>query len=233
MTNSSYRYFAINECQEAFYGLWLGLDDVLWINHPTRTEDAALKPYHLKMAQKVGLEIPRTLITNNPEDARQFVEEHGINKTVYKAFSATEQNWRETRTLRSEEVSLLDNLRFAPVIFQEYIPAQCDLRVTIVGDDIFAAAIYSQHTAYKIDYRMEISSATIEPYGIPSSTAEGLKNLMNKLDLIYGAVDMRLTPDGRFVFLEINPAGQWRFIEKYTKQPITNTFAELLKYYNR
>jgi MvdD pre-ATP grasp domain/RimK-like ATP-grasp domain len=227
MTNSAHRYFATNECQEALSGLWLGLD-AKWINHPTRTEEAALKSYQLKVAQRVGLETPVTLITNSPEEAEEFITKHGINDTVYKAFSATEQNWRETRLVKPEELSLLDNLRFAPVIFQEYVPAQLDLRITIVGEDIFAASIYSQETSYKVDYRMDLSSARIEPYGLPKDIADLLRTLMHRLGLIYGAVDMRLTPDGRFVFLEINPAGQWMFIEEYTKQPVTETFAKLL-----
>ena len=66
--NPAHEYFAMNECQEAFAGLWLGLD-VMWINHPTRTEESALKAIQLKVAQKVGLETPITLITNNPEEA--------------------------------------------------------------------------------------------------------------------------------------------------------------------
>lgn len=231
ITNLDHRYFAMNECQVALSGLWLGLN-ARWVNSPTHTEEAALKPYQLRVAQEAGLETPLTLITNDPEEAKQFVHQRGINKTVYKAFSATERNWRETRLLRSEELTLLDNLRFAPVIFQEYIPARFDIRVTLVGDDIFAASIYSQETAYKVDYRMEMSSARIQVYNLPRDIVESLRNLMDKLGLIYGAIDMRLSHDGRFVFLEINPAGAWMFIEERTRQPITEAFAKLLSQYN-
>lgn len=232
IVNPAHGYFAMNECQEAFAGLWLGLD-VTWINHPTRTEEAALKAYQLKVAQKVGLETPVTLITNNPEEAKLFVEQHGINKTVYKAFSATEEAWRETRLLRSEELDLLRNLRFAPVIFQEYVPAQFDIRITIVGQDAFATSIYSQETSYKVDYRMDMQSARVEPYRLPTDILERLKTLMDHLDLQYGAIDMRLTPDGRIIFLEINPTGQWIFIEERTRQPITRAFSELLCRYDK
>ena len=65
-----------------------------------------------------GLETPTTLVTNSPEDARAFVETQGADRTIYKAFSATAQHWRETRLLKSDEFKLLDNVKFAPLIFQ-------------------------------------------------------------------------------------------------------------------
>src|SRR6185436_16655475 len=128
----NYRHFALNECSEAVSGMWLGLNQIKWINNPTKNDLAASKPYQLRVAQKLGLNIPSTLITNSPKAANEFVESNGINSTVYKSFSATEYDWRETRLIKSDEVSLIDNVRFAPVIFQEYIPAKLDLRITII-----------------------------------------------------------------------------------------------------
>ena len=128
-----YRSFAFGECYEAFSGLWLSLDS-FWVNHPMKDEEATHKAYQLKVAQEIGLEIPSTLITNNPEHARSFIDHLSVEKTIYKSFSATEQNWRETRLLKPEEMVLLDSVRFAPVIFQEFIPAQLDLRVTMIGE---------------------------------------------------------------------------------------------------
>jgi hypothetical protein len=221
------RAFVYTECLEAVSGLWLSLD-AYWINQPTRDEEAARKPFQLKVAEQVGLEIPVTLITNDPDDARDFVATHGPARTVFKAFSATRQHWRETRLLRDDEVALLDHVRFAPVIFQEYIPARVDLRITVVGGMIFASAIYSQATAYHVDYRIDLDSAHVEPFELPTTVAERLRMLMDRLGLVYGAIDMRLTPDGRFVFLEINPSGQWLFMEERTGQPITDAFVQLL-----
>jgi glutathione synthase/RimK-type ligase-like ATP-grasp enzyme len=227
ITSPAYQAFAHNESHEAFWGLCLALD-VFWVNHPIRDQEAAHKVYQLKVAREVGLEIPVTLVTNDPDEARAFVQTHGPEATVYKAFSATEQHWRESRLLKPEETQLLDNVRFAPVIFQEYIPARFDLRVTIVGKNIFAAAIYSQETSYRVDFRMEFDRSRVESFELPGEIVEPLYALMDRLGLVYGAIDMRLTPDGRFVFLEINPAGQWLFIENRTKQPITDAFIRLL-----
>lgn len=223
----SHRHFAMNESWEAFTGLWNALDP-LWINPPANDERAHRKVFQLKVAQEAGLVIPRTLVTNNPGQAQSFALAQGYDKTVYKAFSATETDWRETRVLKQEEVELLDNVGYAPVIFQEYIPAIYDLRITVIGDDVFPAAIYSQQTSYKIDFRMDIANARIEAVTIPTDVKAKLLALMKTLGLVYGAVDFRLTPDGQYVFLEINPAGQWLFIEMATRQPMTACLAKLL-----
>jgi glutathione synthase/RimK-type ligase-like ATP-grasp enzyme len=227
LSRVSYRNFAFNESYEAFSGLWQSLD-TFWVNHPTKDEIAHRKVYQLRVAQEVGLTIPNTLVTNDPTKARDFVANQGCTKTIYKAFSATMQDWRETRLLKPDELTLIDQVRYAPVIFQEYIEAACDLRVTVVGQDIFAAAIYSQETSYQVDFRMDFAKARIEAVCLPSQVESQLHALMARLGLVYGAIDMRLTPDGRYVFLEINPAGQWLFIESRSGQSITAKLAKVL-----
>lgn len=227
LSRPSHRTFAYNESHEAIAGLWQMLD-VFWMNHPTRDEVAARKVYQLGVARASGLEIPPTLISNDPAEVRRFLGEHGSKGTIYKAFSATQQEWRETRLVRDEELAVLDQVRHAPVIFQEYVPARFDLRVTIVEDHIFAAAIHSQDTEYQVDFRIDMNRAKVEPHELPTEVARGLADFMRRLGLVYGAIDMRLTPNGRYVFLEVNPAGQWLFIEGRTGQPITATVARTL-----
>ncbi len=227
ITDPAYRAFALSESHEAFAGLWLAVD-AFWVNHPLRDEAAAHKVYQLKVARDVGLATPLTLVTNDPDEARAMAQALGPDRMIYKAFSATEQHWRETRLLKADERALLDNVRFAPLIFQEYVPAEVDLRVTMVGKDVFAAAIHSQETSYAVDFRMDMAAGRVEAFALPDRVAEALHALMDRLGLVYGAIDMRLTPDDEFVFLEINPAGQWLFIEERTGQPITQTFVRLL-----
>ncbi len=220
--------FALNECAEAAAGLWQVVD-AFWINPPAADQVAARKTYQLKVAKQVGLRVPDTLVTSNPGDAAGFIHEHTDRSVICKAFSATEHDWRETRIVGSQELEVLDNVRFAPVIFQEYIPAHADLRVTVVGQEVFPAAIYSQDTAYPVDFRIDMNRARTEAVELPDSVASQLQGLMARLGLVYGAIDMRLTPDGEYVFLEVNPAGQWLFIEQRTGQPITRALAETLE----
>ncbi len=219
--------FAHSECYEAVNGLWLTLP-ATWVNHPTRDDEAARKPYQLRVAREVGFEIPRTRITSDPAAAHQFVKELGSSRTIYKAFSATEQEWRETRVLREDEVGILDDVRFAPVIFQEYIPAQLDLRVTVIGEEIHTSAIHSADGAYKADYRMELNDAQVEAFTLPDRIQSLVRTYMRRLGLLYGAIDFRVTPEDRYVFLEINPSGQWLFMEQRTGAPMTEAFTSLL-----
>jgi glutathione synthase/RimK-type ligase-like ATP-grasp enzyme len=225
LEHPAYAQFALNESQEAITGLWQSLD-VFWINDPARDAAAHRKAHQLRVAREIGIPVPETLITNDPAAARQFIERNG--KVICKAFSATEANWRETRLVREEELNNLDNVRFAPVIFQRYIEAVYDLRITVVGGEIFAAAIHSQETAYAVDCRIDIGRARIEAVPLPEPVQAQLLELMKVLGLIYGAIDMRLQPDDTYVFLEINPAGQFLFIENATKQPIARSLATTL-----
>ena len=227
ISDAESRNFAIVEAHSAFSGLWLTLD-TFWINHPSRDEEAARKVYQLNLARQVGLRIPETRITNNVEEARSFVSRHGASRTVYKAFAGTEAAWRETRVMRPGEIEQIEDVRFAPVIFQEYIPAGVDLRITVVGERLFPAAIYSGGTEYEVDFRMVMSSAEFEEVMLPHEVAESLLALMQRLGLVYGAIDMRRTPEGEYVFLEINPAGQWLFVEERTGQQITEALADLM-----
>jgi glutathione synthase/RimK-type ligase-like ATP-grasp enzyme len=202
--------------------------DAAWINDPALDQVAGRKAYQLKVAQEVGLRIPATLMTNDPVEARRFVDARGYREIVYKSFSSTEEEWRETRLLREEELHLLDHVQHAPVIFQHYVEARYDLRITAVGEQLFPAAIHSQETEYKVDSRIDIGSAKVEGVEIPDEVEERLLELKRRLGLVFGAIDMRLTPGGDYVFLEINPAGQFMYIEAATGLPIARAMAEEL-----
>lgn len=227
LSSETHRHFAANECAEALTGVWYSLD-AFWVNDPAKDHVAHRKVMQLRLAQQIGFDLPDTLITNDPGEAKHFIDSHGYRDVVYKAFSATEDAWRETRRFRPEELAQLDQVKYAPVIFQEYVDAVYDIRITLVGDEIFAAAIHSQQTSYPTDFRMDMANAKITPVELPAKVQERLRQYRRALGLQYGAVDMRLRADGKYVFLEINPAGQWLFIEEATRQPIAAALARLL-----
>jgi glutathione synthase/RimK-type ligase-like ATP-grasp enzyme len=133
------------------------------------------------------------------------------------------------------EYQLLDRVAVAPVIFQEFVPAEVDLRITVVGEQFFAAAIHSQELPYPLDFRLFLDrdpGVRMEPTELPTEVEGGLMRLLKSAGLRYGAIDMRRTPSGRHVFLEVNPSGQWRFVEEVTGQPITAAMARLLTHLN-
>jgi glutathione synthase/RimK-type ligase-like ATP-grasp enzyme len=227
ITDPHVRSFAYRESYHALAGLWSSLNTV-WVNPPVRDEEAQHKTFQLSAAQEVGLPIPRTLVSNDPDEARRFVQDSVHTGVIFKAFVSTERCWRETRLVTAQEMEVLDSVRYAPVIFQEYIEAVCDLRVTLVGQAVFSAAIYARETTYPVDYRMDLRHARIEPFALPLTVEQRLKDLLRRLGLIYGAVDLRLTSDDHYIFLEVNPSGQWLFVENATGQPISRALARLL-----
>ena len=81
---------------------------------------------------------------------------------------------------------------------------------------------------YSLDYRMDLGGARFDATDLPPRLETRLRALMDHLGLVYGAIDLRRTPDDDYVFLEINPAGEWLFVEERTGQPITRGFASLL-----
>jgi glutathione synthase/RimK-type ligase-like ATP-grasp enzyme len=187
-----------------------------------------MKTHNLGAAAACGLRVPRTLVTSSPRAARAFVDAVGVGRVVAKAFSATEACWRETRLVSGGELDLLDTVRYAPVIFQQYVPAEVDLRVTVVGGRVFPAAVHSTELDYPVDFRLELDRVRITPATLPAGVRAGLLRLMRRLGLVYGAVDLRRTPAGEHVYLEVNPAGQWLFVEERTGQPVTATLARAL-----
>jgi hypothetical protein len=169
--------FTYTECHEALAGLWAALD-LVWVNAPERDEKAHHKPYQLAVAAEVGLRTPRTVITNDPEAARRLIGELGPEQTVYKTFLASERCWRETRVLQPPELGLLDRVRLAPVIFQEYVPAVADIRATIIGPRIFATAITAAPGSYSLDYRMDLAGARFKSTTMPAMTDQKIHLLM-------------------------------------------------------
>lgn len=231
LVDNTARLFAWSESNEALLGLWYSLDS-FWMNPPLADEVSQRKIRQLQAARRVGLSIPETLVTNQPEAAREFVATYGVGHVVRKAFRNIAQAPRETHVVGQAEVALLDSVRFAPVIFQQFVPADLDLRVTIVEDEIFAAAITSE-AAYAADYRPGLASATVVPYTLPDVVASQVLELMRAFGLQYGAVDFRVTPDGDHVFLEVNPAGEFLFISRRTGQPIAEAIAASLERHDR
>lgn len=219
--------FAYSECHEAMTGFLASLG-LAWVNPPGLDEAAHHKPYQLQVASEIGLPLPRTLITNDPAAAADFHRRNGPGGTIYKTFLATEEHWRETRILQPDELAMLDSVRYAPVIFQEFVPAVADIRATVVGDTVIAAAITAAPEGYSYDYRMDMDGARFEPTTLQPRTQRSVLALMRRLGIVYGAVDLRRTPTGEEVFLEVNPAGEWLFVEERTGQPITEAMVDLL-----
>jgi glutathione synthase/RimK-type ligase-like ATP-grasp enzyme len=235
------RAFAIDECNQAMIALFNTID-CAWTNHPFTIEPARNKPYQLRIAQVIGFNVPRTLVTNDPALVRHFYDDLR-GQIVYKSLSrpffvGTKTGLDHgfikasiyTTPLEPRHLDFLDALKTAPGIFQEYVSKRVELRVTVVGSQLFAAEIHSQdNPGTRHDWRREQQGAAVcEPHGLPDSVATLCLRLMKELKLEFGAIDMILTPDNRYVFLEINPNGQYGWIERATGLRISEALAKHL-----
>lgn len=229
------RDFVEEECRTFIGDLW-NLLDCFWLPAPPLAiRKAQYKASQLKVAAEIGFELPPTLITNNPKEFLEFYRQHNGN-IVSKLVGTSFQNvvgktfCRYTEVVSKRDVGYAYAVRYCPVIFQAYIPKRLELRITVVGQKVFAAEIHSQQTNHtRHDWRRYDHQKTpYFPHDLPSEVELLCVQLVETLGLSYGAIDMILTLDGRYVFLEINPNGQYLWIEFATGLPISDAISDLL-----
>lgn len=230
------KHFAETELKNFLEGLWYGLQEAFWMNRPHNLERARKKLYQLKIAREIGFLIPDTIVTNDPEKVKKFFFNHNgrvIFKTIWQSFLDYGDKAFNIPTtfLTSEHVSKLNLVNSLPSLFQEYIEKISDARVTIVGSDIFAVEIKSQvYSETLVDWRKpEYFDRLIhQPITLPNEVSSLCLKMMEILGLSFSAFDFAITPEGKFVFFEVNPNGQWYWIEYLTHLPISQTIAQLL-----
>jgi glutathione synthase/RimK-type ligase-like ATP-grasp enzyme len=225
--------FCLQENRAVLLGSLLSLN-ARWMSHPTAVWRAEFKPFQLSSAVECGLRIPRTLVTNDPSAIRSaFARLDGmIVKPARSGFIVNEG--REfsiyTSKLLEEHLAELDDARWSPAIYQELVPKRFDIRVTIVGERLFAVAIDSQSDpAATIDWRQTTNpQLPHHAISLPESVRARLLAMMERLDLSFGAIDMVQTPEGEYVFLEVNPSGQWLWLDDKLHLGISDAVASWL-----
>jgi hypothetical protein len=227
--------FIIAESQASLEGLWRCLD-CFWVSHPDNLRRAEYKLYQLKIAREIGFQLSPTIVTNIPASAREFCL-HQASRVVYKPLRRGRLLRKYsvsliyTNPISAEEVENLDSVRYAPSLFQKYVPKSTEIRVTVIGGKAFAVKIHSQdHEVSRHDWRRgDTTQLRHETHSIPSELESKCISLVNSLGLEFGAIDLVLTPDGEYVFLEINPNGQWAWIQQLVPEiPLRETLADLL-----
>jgi len=126
---------------------------------------------------------------------------------------------------------LKNKIANSPLCVQNYIDKAFELRVTVVGDEVFTCAIYSQDNVASVDYRQLLvgeQNLRHEAFELPKDVEEKLLNFMKNMGLDYGAIDRIVTPTGEYVFLEVNPYSKWHYIYKKTKFVIPKAIATQL-----
>jgi glutathione synthase/RimK-type ligase-like ATP-grasp enzyme len=144
------------------------------------------------------------------------LDEQGVRKNVY------------TRRISEAELADLRGIEHTAHLFQRWVPKAREARMIVIGDRVTTAAITSHSPAAHVDYRCDYAALSYELITPPARVLDGVRRLMNRFALCYAALDFVLTPDGEWVFLELNPAGQYGWIESETGVALTEQLADLL-----
>ena len=227
------REFCERETRAFLDGALEALPTQRWLSSPQAIWRAERKPYQLAVAAQIGFTIPRTIMTNDPTAARGLAQGRRlVAKAVSSGYIAgsTGNQAIFTSALVPADLEDLDGLVLAPVTFQEKVEKSSDIRVTVVGDEVFAAEILSQgRESSRVDWRAtDDPNLEHRPHELPSTLAYRCRHLVSYLGLSYGAIDFALKPDGTYVFLEINPNGEWLWLEDKLGLSISDRIAAWL-----
>ncbi len=230
------RRASVNESRRVVFGLLAALP-AFAVDRQQLIRNAESKALQLRLAREVGLEVPRSLTSNDAAAVRRFAAtcDQGMVGKMLSSFAIFDEQGNEnvmfTTPINEQDLAQMDGLHLCPMTFQERLSKQLELRVTAVGTRLFSAAIDSQvSAAAQEDWRRDGHGLVEQwqPYELPAEVAAGLTRLLDRLGLNYGAIDLVLTPDGRHVFLEINPCGEFFWLQHHPGLPIAEALADVL-----
>lgn len=192
--------FAAAQARYGLGGVLVSLPDCLYVNHPNRVGDAEYKPAGLATAAECGFPLPPTLITNRPDDARAFVKEHG--HVIYKPLAVPLYLVDgRARTVLVDEVAedeIDDGIAGTMDLLQARVDKVADVRVTVIGERVFAVRIDSGLLDWRTDYRTH----TYTPVEAPPDVERALFAYLRHFGLVFGAFDFTLSGDGAWTFIE-------------------------------
>ncbi|MEY9849148.1 ATP-grasp ribosomal peptide maturase [Streptacidiphilus sp. BW17] len=229
---AEYRPWATDQADAALLNVLAALP-VRWLNNPHTDRLGAHKPQQLAVATRCGLSVPRTLVTNDPVAARKWATGIGgpiVVKPVLGgrlADRAARRRMVPTHEVDPDEID--DSVRLTAHLFQERIPKYHEVRLTVVGSELFAATIHAGSAQAGQDWRTDYPSLSYGTCAIPEHVALGVRDFCTWTGLASGAFDFAVTPAGGWVFFECNPSGTWAWVEQRTGLPIAKAHATYLQ----
>ncbi|MDP9605548.1 UNVERIFIED_ORG: glutathione synthase/RimK-type ligase-like ATP-grasp enzyme [Variovorax paradoxus] len=222
-----FRTFVRAEQQQFFDGLYSLLsDDVRFYNHPDAHRRMDRKAYQLRLARECQMRVPQTCITSDAEIAKNFLSTHP--RSIYKSFWGTQEFWQPTRLVTPSVLDALESLCLSPVIFQEYIEGVKDIRVTVIDSSLTAVAFDISKSRYQWDVRID-TKIPCSKVTLPLWLQEKLFDFCKRSLLRYAAIDLRETADGDYCFFEVNPAGQFLYLDLLAGTRLARMMADALR----
>jgi glutathione synthase/RimK-type ligase-like ATP-grasp enzyme len=229
------RHASLGEASAVAHGMLASLK-AFRMDHLHHIRHAENKQLQLQVTRELGLDTPRTLTTNDPATVRAFANscEDGMVTKMLSSFAIYDEGKELvvfTNPVKPEDLADLSGLSLCPATFQELLPKSLEIRATVVGERVMSAAVDSQVSARAThDWRRDGVSMLQDwrPYQLPPKVEEKILRLMDYFSLNYGAIDIILTPDGKHVFLELNPCGEFFWLEHSAGLPISDAIADVL-----
>jgi hypothetical protein len=233
-SNVSKQLSLVNELTQCNNSIWSLYPEHLWLSAPGHIATAERKLWQLLVAQRVGFKVPRTHMGNDwtaVEDAFDG-DNRGI---VVKMFRGVIADQNEIRAMYTTQLTdpVLRDLRDRtvpfPGIYQPFLAKAREWRVTVVRDEVFAGAIYTDQRA-KDDWRrlQETAAVALRREPLPDAIANLCRAYLSAMKLGLGSFDLVEQPDGSIIFLECNPNGQFGFLEEFLGLPISEAIADAL-----
>ena len=199
----------------AFLRALMVYEQCRWINHPGATYRAETKPLQLATAARMGFAVPTTIITNSVDAVMAARQELGETVAVkpLEVLSIEGSGWQTFGFTSLLEMSDLGHasLDDAPTIVQRGLMKKTDVRVTVVGEEVFGAEILADGSPIYGDWRLRKGDARASALALPESVAQRCVELVRTFGLSFGAIDLAIE-SGEYYFLELNPTGEWAWL---------------------
>lgn len=232
--------FAINEWTEAIEGFLAHIPRWRWINHPAANVAASNKIEQLSTARASGLAIPSTLLTQDASAARAFASQCGgmvIAKPLSNGYierPSGDDSLIYTNLVTSHDLAA-DDCEFSgcPTLFQQFVRKECDVRITVIDDAIHAVELRAagEDGQQRCDIRRnnmeDVAYRSIE---LPSHIETIVRRLMGHYGLRFAAIDMAVDIDGNWVFFEVNPNGQWAWLDISAGMTVAESFVKAFRH---
>lgn len=233
------KYMALREKQDYFLNLVASISyqnkNLFILNHQQASYYSQFKNYQLILAKDIGFSVPKTIVTQNINSLLTFINsiENDIVIKNYRGSVNFGDDYLTVPTMLISKRKIKENFDQIdltyPSIYQEYIEKKFELRITVVGYKIFCVRIDSQnHSDTKIDFRTNFEHLQYQTHILPNDIENKIINLMKKMNLNYGCIDMIYSQNNEYVFLEINNNGQYLWLEKALNLGISKQIALLL-----